>query len=194
MKLAGKDVTFHTALPWPTRRQLRFLRKGNSVQLLETALIVEGNLQRFSMPVIDRFFRRALSEWTTITIPYSRILKYRYTSRSVLGFLVALVFWAPFVLGLVGYFAEGGRGQVSMVVSFALLGMLGSFLVYVAVKSRNYLVFRQADGKRALLVFHVRSKARQKAFREQLTANQAASQQRVGGAKETIGPSRRTKV
>ncbi|MFO0844972.1 MAG: hypothetical protein U0797_21695 [Gemmataceae bacterium] len=192
MKIDGKALLFRPATPWPTRRRLLFLRRGNSLHLLETALVVEGYRQRLFIPVVDAFFRKALSEWTTVTIPYSRILDFRHRPMFWGRVVAALVLWLPVVALLAnGLFdarhSETGRAEV--VTTAIALGVgaavLTPLLLLWALEPRNQLLFRQADGKRALIVFSIRRKKLQEAFVRQLEANREVSRGRVAEVVES---------
>ena len=43
--------------------------------------MVEGEILRFHYFGLERFFARALGEWTTVTVPYSRIEQVTFRSR-----------------------------------------------------------------------------------------------------------------
>ena len=71
MKFGPHGLEF-TAPAWaPCRRRLTFLGRGNTLFLQETALVIEGNLLRFKLPVLDRYIQRAFCEWSTVTITVS---------------------------------------------------------------------------------------------------------------------------
>src|SRR5258708_7938205 len=94
MKLDAKDVRFVGVLPWFRRRGLRFVGRGNTIQLLETALVIEGNQKTIGLILIDLLFQQALSEWTTVTVPYSRVESCRFSRM----WLAKLVFLTPIVV------------------------------------------------------------------------------------------------
>jgi hypothetical protein len=181
MKLSPGQVKFHAPF-WPTGRRPRFVGKANTLQLLETALVVEGHRQRLFMPVVDSFFLQALSEWTTITVPYSRILSFRRSRRLVLRVLVTLLFWAPAVL-LAGSGVLSGEGSGASLLAGGLIALLvlplNFLVVFRLLAPRNELVFRQADGRRSRLAFTIRSAKRQKAFAEQLAAYRKSALEQV---------------
>jgi hypothetical protein len=192
MKIDGKALVFRTPTAWPGRRRLRFLRKGNSVHLLETALVVEGYQQRFGFPVLDCLFRQALSEWTTVTIPYSRILDYAYRARFWWRAVGVPLLWLPVLaLALNGLFdprhtVENRIGVLTFTTGLAVaMAVITYFLLTEALAPRNVLVYQQADGQRAILVFSIRSKPRQEAFRRQLEVNREASRARVAQVEDT---------
>ena len=181
MKLSGKALVFRVPTFWPTRRRVWFLRRGNTIQLLDTAMVLEGYVQRFSLPILDVFFRRALSEWTTVTIPYSRIVDYRFRSKRLARWLWTLAVWSPVAfLGLVALsnYTKGWNAIDSMV---AMMGfspisvVLTAYFFKEGLTPRNVLQFLPAEGKRKLIVFSIRDKARQRAFHDLLVANRAAA-------------------
>jgi hypothetical protein len=96
MKLDAKDVKFVGIIPWVDRRSMRFVGRGNSIQLLETALVIEGNQKTIGLIVVDLLFQQALSEWTTVTIPYSRVEGLQFKRL----WLQKLLFLTPFFLCL----------------------------------------------------------------------------------------------
>ena len=68
MRLEPKQVRFVAPLVSSTRRvrRIRLVGRQNSVQLLETALVVEGYLLKLTFFFgIEGLFTRTLSEWTT---------------------------------------------------------------------------------------------------------------------------------
>jgi hypothetical protein len=179
MKLAGKELVFRLPQMRRSGRWLRFLRRGNTIQLLETAVVVEGYQQRFTMPVIDAFFRRALSEWTTVTIPYSRILEYRFRSRRVIRWVLTIAVWLPALLMAMSVLDNFEKGRpegfkntaIGVAMFGALAAVLSLYFFFEGCTPRNTLTFRKADGKRASLLFSIRAKGRQKAFQTLLEGN-----------------------
>jgi hypothetical protein len=195
MKLEAQQVRFRTAIPWFTRRRLRFIGNRNTLQLLDTALVVEGYQMRFFFPVLDLFFRQPLSEWTTVTVPYSRILRFRYASRLLLRILVIGMLWLPVTLVLVvGLFALPWAAWADLGYLLVLLALLSLVLTlyynFRLIAPRNYLWYRQADGRRALLVFRIRSRKLQRAFEQQLTGYRQAIRDR-GAREATMGKEER---
>ena len=75
MKLDSRQFRF--TVPFATfsaRRLVKLGGKRGSLHLQETALVAEGELLRFTFIIgLEWLFRRALSEWTMVTVPYSRI-------------------------------------------------------------------------------------------------------------------------
>jgi hypothetical protein len=74
MKFGPKGVRFTNPVMTLAGKCLTFLGRQNTLHLQETALVVEGDLRRFSLPIFDLFIQRALCEWSLVTIPYSRIV------------------------------------------------------------------------------------------------------------------------
>ncbi len=178
MKLAGRQLRFLWPLPWFTRRRMLFIGRRNTLQLLETALVVEGYRMRFYLPLIGSFFRQPLSEWTTVTIPYSRIRRVKHASLLLLRVLLVLLVALPVGASLVNTVLAGldpsVRGQAAFVNGVGVTAVFGvpALLVGAAVlwllPRRTSLWFRQADGRTALLLFLVRPRKQRKAFQEQL--------------------------
>jgi hypothetical protein len=176
MKLEGKHVRFLTpSFVWFTRK-LQFVGNRNTMQLLETALVLEGYLMRFFFPVLDRFFRQPLSEWTTVTVPYSRIVRFEYAPRRVAHWLLTAVLWLPFAFIAVAFLSHQEQ-QLDWAEMAYYLGLPALVLLllnllcnYWLLAPRNHLWFRRADGRRVLLVFRIPSRKRRVAFEEQLRA------------------------
>lgn len=180
MKLGPRQVRLVTPF-WPTLtgRRLRFVGRRNAVQLQETALVVEGDVLRFFYLGVERFFGGVFAEWTTITVPYSRIVSVRYRSN----LWVVLVVLAP-VLGLAGLMAVGVvTGDISALeIASALVALVlpVGLLVYIVwrVLAPKYTVtFRAKDGTRTTFAFRVRSRAARKEFDAALAKYQDAARQ-----------------
>ena len=189
MKLEGKHISFLMPTAWFTRRRLLLVGNRNTLQLLETALVLEGYLMRFFFPLLDRLFRQALSEWTTVTVPYSRILRYKYASWRIARYTAIGILWLPIALVLLST-ALGDPSVIFGLLECGLYALLALIITlycnYRILAPRNYLWFRQADGRRALLIFRIPSRKRQKAFEEQLRTYRKTSRDRnVPQAKET---------
>jgi hypothetical protein len=159
MKLTGKQVTFYTVLPWLFRERISFVGKSNTLQLLETALVIEGYRQRLFLPLLDRFFRRLLSEWTMVTIPYSRIIRFQYSQLWFWRVLFTVPMLLPFLVA-VKHEAETPSGMAVLVGLPTLL--VACLFHFHVLHGRNYLLFRQANGRRTLLAFRVRSPRQRK--------------------------------
>ena len=70
MKFGPRELRF-TYPVWASFRGLVvFVGRRNTIHLQETALVIEGDLLRFQLPVIDRFVRRVFCEWSMVTVPY----------------------------------------------------------------------------------------------------------------------------
>jgi hypothetical protein len=174
VKLAGRHLRFLWPLPWFTRSRLLFIGRRNTLQLLETALVVEGYRMRFYFPLIGTFFRQPLSEWTTVTIPYSRIRRVKHASGLLLRVLIVLLLGSSLVNTILAGLDPSARGNAAFLngVGVTAVFTVGALLVTVAalwlLPPRTSLWVRQADGQTALLVFLVRSRKYRKAFQEQL--------------------------
>jgi hypothetical protein len=179
MKLGTKDVKFVGIIPWFGRRGLRFVGRGNTIQLLETALVIEGNQKTIGLFIVDILFQQALSEWTTVTVPYSRVEGCRFKRMWLAKLLVLtplfLCLYLPCLVGIISVtttmkeFAEGFG--VIMGVELAIVTALVIYLAIRFLGARHFLMFQRADGQRMLTCFHIRKRAMRKAFEELLQAN-----------------------
>ena len=126
MKLEARQVRF--VLPFlPVSRHVRLIGKHNSIQLLETALVVEGNRLKLHYFGLERFMGAAMSEWTTITVPYSRIVAAKLQRflavRLVLGTLV-LADLALFIVAAVNDSQELGTVCLFLTLTLIVLGVV----------------------------------------------------------------------
>jgi hypothetical protein len=165
---------------------LRFTGRENTVQLQETALAVEGNVLKVSLLGLELLFRRALAEWSAVTIPYSRITKVRYQMFSPLRrwALIALVL---IVAGAVGLFLyEGDPGVI-------LLGLLfGSpaLVLTLILHGRVVIRFRAKGGRPTVLMLRIRSKKLRKEFLAKLAEYREAARRfaPAGWTAEAVDP------
>src|SRR3954452_18794082 len=85
-------------LPRWSKKRLRFVTRHNTLQVQETGLVLQGYQKRLSMPVLDYFFWSVLSEWTTVTIPYSCIHSIREKKYLLLRIALICLAWSPMIL------------------------------------------------------------------------------------------------
>src|SRR5262245_21912066 len=157
----------------PRRKVVRFGGKRGSIQIQETALVVEGELLRFTFIIgLEWLFRRALSEWTTVTVPYSRIDSVRLSKLWPLRVLT-LLFTAIWI-ALSAWFWDNEAVAPIMVIGFALFVLL--LYVNFRVKRAVRVVF-QAKDRRRVLAFTVRRRPLRHAFMETLRRHQDAARQ-----------------
>jgi hypothetical protein len=157
----------------PFRRQLRFVGRQNTIHLQETALVIEGHLLRFRLPVVDRFVQRAFCEWSMVTVPYSRIVRHTYHSR-----LIVKVLWWFFigpVAALVGFATLGLERDWFSAGMSGLLLVVAGLLFHMVFRPRQSLVFRRADGKPCLVCFRFTSRQQRQKFAGLLEANRSAA-------------------
>jgi hypothetical protein len=173
MRLDQRQVRFVVPF-WPSlAHKVRLGGQRGSLNLQETALVVEGELIRFSFFGIEWLFRRALSEWTTVTVPYSRIVAVRHVRLWLLRIgsvvLTALV-WA---LAVSLWRAEPLMAGVAVVLGFVGTVLVG--FINFLVRSYHRVTYRGKDGRRRLLTFAVRTKRLRKPFLDTLAAHRAAA-------------------
>jgi hypothetical protein len=164
MRLDPKQVRFVTPLVSSSRRvnRLRLIGRQNSVQLLETALVVEGYILKLTFLFgIETLFTRTLSEWTTITVPYSRIRRADYSGMWLVRFacflptLVYLAVLATFAWAELDFsrlWTEPTNWLVT--VTLVIFGLLLNWLV----KSRYLIEYLARDGRRTRFAFKIRSR------------------------------------
>ena len=168
MKIDGKQVHIRP----------RFCGKRHSAQLTEPALVLQGEIRKLSFPIVDMLFVRALSEWTTMTIPYSRLIKLRHGRRlwRWLG-----VFLGGCVAGLAGMalaVSSSATGLWAVVVGVVLLatGIVAApiglvVLLADGLQPQIRLTYQDARGKKSQLELWIRNRATRKEFFTQLEAN-----------------------
>lgn len=173
MRLDGRNVRFVTPFILIEGRRKKYIRLGRrrgNLHLQETALVVEGELLRFHYFGIELFFRRALSEWTTVTVPYSRIEARRPSRWKAIALALAVVAWVAFL----GFVAEdagdwAGGGMCGLAWFLPVLYLLWRGRV------RHTVTFRGKDGKQRVLMFKVRPKAVRQQFLATLEAHRKDS-------------------
>jgi hypothetical protein len=189
MKIDARHVRFVAPLPAPGRKRLLFVGRANTVQLQETALVIEGHVKKLSFPIVDRFFQTVLSQRTTVTIPYSRIVRWKYSPLYVARTLAALVAWGPVLFCLAIWFKPKVDPEGPLVVAgmLAVLGLLETWLIIGRLLApRNRVLFRRADGGLTMIAFRVRTRRRQRAFAGLLESNRRTAA--AGAAVRSPGP------
>lgn len=173
MRLDDRNVRFVAPLILVEGKRKKYVRLGprrGSLHLQETALVVEGELLRFYYFGVEMFFRRALSEWTTVTVPYSRIEVRRRSHWKAIALALAVVAWVTF-LGFVANDAGDWGGGIACGLTW-LVPIL--FLLWRG-RSRQTVAFRGKDGKLRVLMFKLRPKAVRTQFFTALEAHRKDS-------------------
>jgi hypothetical protein len=175
MRLDPKKVRFVT--PFTALGLLgdavRFVRGPKTVQLQETALVVEGNILKVGLLGLEVLFRGALIEWSSVTIPYARITRVKFRRFPLSRKLALLVF--PLWVLMVLLSARGGFGPA---LEVGLLGLIPVFLalyVFLRVSPRFVLDFRAKSGRRTTLLFHVTDRKLRNAFAAKLAEYREAA-------------------
>jgi len=184
MKIEGKNIRFLPPSSFLGRNGLYFVGRANSIQLLDTALVIEGDQKVIGLFVVDLFFRQALSEWTTVTIPYSRIVKCQYSRQllKMLAFflLIFLPILAIIALSLAGEGGFSAQEWIALVIVavFMLIPIGLLFLVFYFVFDigpRTTLIYRRPDGRSIRIAFRIRPSALREKFLARLEANRKAA-------------------
>ncbi len=154
---------------------LRFVGRENTFHLHETALVAEGNMLKVGLLGLERFFRRALAEWSSITIPYARINSVRFVRFPPFRIAALVVCFICLAIPLVAII-------VDPIASLALgIGTLIPFLlgiyVFFRVPGRYVIRFRTRDGRPNKLMFRITSKKLRAEFDERLQEYRDATAQ-----------------
>jgi hypothetical protein len=174
MKLDARQFRF--SVPFATfsaRRLVKLGGKRGSLHLQETALVAEGELLRFTFIIgLEWLFRRALSEWTMVTVPYSRIQTVRISKLWPLRILSALfvVAW----IALTAYLWTSDFAPPVMVFGFA--GTLLLAYVNLRVRKSIHVEFWRRDRRRRL-VFQIPRRALRESFLKTLRDHREAARQ-----------------
>jgi hypothetical protein len=168
MKFGPRDLRFTYPVWASFRGVVVFIGRRNTLHLQETALVIEGDLLRFQLPIIDWFVRRVFCEWTMLTVPYSRIVRHRYCR-----YRTVKVLWWLFVTaagGLLTLAAAREKEYAPLAGLLLALVVLGVLLHWV-FRPRHVLTFRGADGKRRLVCFRITARPQRQKFVGLLKAN-----------------------
>jgi hypothetical protein len=174
MRLDSRQVRFTQSF-WPAVRS-RVLRLGGrrgSLHLQEPALVLEGELLRFRLFGVEWLFRRALSEWTTVTVPYSRIVAVRRSRAWLLRCLSVVAIAAAWAGAAWAYSAAPDMDPLTSIM--VVLVTVPAGYVLVRVRPTVTVVYRPKTGRRVRVTFLVRRRATRRAFVEALTAHRAAA-------------------
>jgi hypothetical protein len=170
MKFGPRELRFIYPVWASFRGLVVFVGRSSTIHLQETALVIEGDLLRFQLPILDRFVRRVFCEWSMMTVPYSRIVRHKYCT-----YRTAKVLWWLFVAVAGGFLTiiltrEAHKEYFALAAFLPALFVLGLLLHFV-LRPRHVLSFRGADGKRRLVCFRFSSRQQRKKFMSLLKAN-----------------------
>jgi len=179
VKLGPKQVRFVRPF-WPALfgRTLRFAGRRNTIHLQETALVVEGEILRFHYLGLERLFARALSEWTMVTIPYSRIESAQYRKHVALRMVIVVIAAVLAILAMRLPWTPRADWTALDAIADALLlvpVVVLAGLIWWMIRASYLLVFRSKEGRRIRLSFRVRSRAQRLAFDTALQSYREAS-------------------
>ena len=152
---------------------VRFVGRENTVHLQETALVAEGNLLKVGLLGLEILFRRALAEWSAVTVPYSRITAAPYVRFPLLRVIALVVLALCFAIppGIAVFDWPAGLALGIAAIVPALLA------VYVAarVSARYVIRFRARDGRKTKLMFRITSAKLRTEFNRRLRENRDAA-------------------
>jgi hypothetical protein len=140
-------------------------------------------------------FQQALSEWTTVTVPYSRVEDCRYTrlwgAKAVFLLVVAVLLLPCLASTAVGSNSASEWVEEYFLLLSPLLIGVALLVVYVLIRflgARHHLVFVRADGRRVKTSFRIRRRALREAFDQRMARNrQAAARDRQATAETLAG-------
>lgn len=161
------DVKFrHPGGFW--KQQLLYSGRGEA-HLLETGLVLEGLLPKFTVPFVQTFYYRLLSEWSTRTVPYARIERYRFSGRWIAagpGRILLLLVLGGLILGASVLLARD-LGAVAMAPAVGLTLVLAALLLLYGRRVHHF-TYRLPDGRQAVVAFRVAGRRDQEPFRARL--------------------------
>jgi hypothetical protein len=175
MKLDAKKVRLiSTMTPGVFVRGLRFVGRDSTVQLQETALVVEGNLLKVGLLGIELVYRKVLAEWSSVTIPYSQITRIRYIRFPTLRglALIYLMIWLVFI-GVM-FAIENQMGAMTGIGLGLFPALIAIFLI-AFIRGRFKIDFLPKDGRRTQLQLAISGKKLRNEFGKKLKSYRAAA-------------------
>jgi hypothetical protein len=185
MKFEARHLRFTYPLPWPGRPRLLFLPRGATIWLRETALVIEGYRLKLTLPlpVVGRLLYPVLAEWTTLTIPYSRIECHRHQRGRMARLLGWLLVALPWAAG--GYALWRWGPNPGIVVATGMASLTTLLLCWKLMRTHHLIVYRPPDGIPCRLAFRFRSREHGDRFRSQLEQNRELARQPSSEAEAT---------
>ncbi|MEZ6129079.1 MAG: tetratricopeptide repeat protein [Planctomycetaceae bacterium] len=150
-----------------SRRLLNFFGKG-TLYLLETGLVVDGNLPRVSLPFIDRWYHSIVGAPTSRTIPYSMIVQHGNLVQRLVLFakVMVLLILLPAELALIASLFLGANLVLLLPIT-AVAVLLFAAMFYG--RPHYQIVFSDPQGRRLELILGLRDKELRTEFQRQLT-------------------------
>jgi hypothetical protein len=151
-------------LPTLVGRTLRFVGRRNTIDLQETALVVEGDLLLFPCLGLERLFGRALSARTAVTVPYSRLAAVRYRPRRILRLAILALVAGFLALTLQAPWDDPSGMEWAADALILVPAAILAALVWWGIRPTYVIRFRTKDGRRTRLQFAIRSWAVRRQF------------------------------
>ena len=157
------DVKFSSTSSFVMLSPRKEFQGKGAVFLGETGLLADGNLPRFTIPLIGWFYSALFCARTTRTIPYSRITSYRYSGDWIsfgwlkVFFLILLISAA--IAATAGTLQTSTDPMVYLVFLWSLVTLIASlmFLTGVRIHTISYIL---PDNTRQTVAFKLRGATR----------------------------------
>lgn len=159
----------------------RFVGKEKNVQLRETAFVIEGNILKVSFLGLDSFFQRAVTENTSLTIPYQRMQETRLVRWPLSRIIFLILSFVLPSLGCLFYFVIPFNSDLSGLMTFIFVFCIASTMVSLysiaRIRPRHQIVYLDKQNKRRSLLFRISSKPLRTQFDQQLLLYLTAARQ-----------------
>jgi hypothetical protein len=149
-----------TFVPHTSMLSGKLLLNGKGeVHLTETGLISDGNLAKFNIPFLLSIYQRLLSNWSTLTVPYSRVIRHDYTgywvNLTILKclFLLLLVLLAVPATGLLMSTIDPSHPPIGAGVLATIAILCG--VVLISGRRRHRVTFRLPTGRKNVMIFTI---------------------------------------
>ena len=156
MRLDPKKVRF--VAPFTTLGvfgdTVRFVDGPKTVQLQETALVVEGNVLKVGLLGAEALFRAALAEWSSVTVPYARIARVKY-SRFPLGRQIALLVCLAGPAVVVAGILSVGWSEAFTLAAVGAVLVVPAVYAFARIPPRFMIDFQARGGRRTRIMLQI---------------------------------------
>lgn len=187
MRLDPKKVEFIKPFLADFRRGQppRFVGKEKNIHLRETAFVIEGHLLKVSFLGIEWFFQRAVTELSSLTIPYQRMSTVRLIRWTLARLLAGLLLLVLPILCVVVYvlipMTSASKDFLTVTYLSSGLGWLLCIYLVLRMRAKYHILYRDRADRPQRLIMRFTSKPMLLEFDRVL-------QQYVAGAKQYSWP------